>query len=59
MNDAQTIERLYDLRLEALAEAFSAELARTGDPALSFAERFGMLVDASGALVRRDAWRDA
>lgn len=45
MNTALTIERLYDLRLGAMAEAFSAELARTGDPALSFAERFSLIVE--------------
>lgn len=45
MNTTRTIERLYDLRLGAMAEAFSEELARTGDPALSFAERFGLVVE--------------
>jgi DNA replication protein DnaC len=49
MNDAQTIERLYDLRLGAMAEAFSAEAQRCGDPALSFAERFGLLVERQWA----------
>jgi DNA replication protein DnaC len=59
MNDAQTIERLYDLRLGAMAEAFAEELKRTGDPALSFAERFGLLVERQwsareeGRLARR------
>jgi DNA replication protein DnaC len=59
MNDTQTIERLYDLRLGPMAEAFSAELARSGDPALSFAERFGLLVERQwsareeGRLARR------
>lgn len=45
MNDAQTIEHLYDLRLGAMAEAFSEEVRRSGDPALSFAERFGLIVE--------------
>ena len=40
MNDALTIERLYDLRLGAMAEAFSEEAGRAKDPELSFAERF-------------------
>jgi DNA replication protein DnaC len=59
MNDAQTIERLYDLRLGAMAEAFAAEAARSGDPALSFAERFGLVVERQwsareeGRLARR------
>ena len=34
MNDALTIERLYDLRLGAMAEAFAEEAGRTGDPEL-------------------------
>jgi len=45
MNDAATIERLYGLRLGAMAEDFAAEAQRSGDPALSFAERFGLLVE--------------
>jgi len=59
MNDAQTIEKLYDLRLGAMAEAFAAELQRCGDPQLSFAERVGLLVERQwsareeGRLARR------
>jgi len=59
MNDTQTIERLYDLRLGPMAEVFAEELARAGDPALSFAERFGLLVERQwsareeGRLARR------
>jgi len=59
MNDAQTIERLYDLRLGAMAEAFAEEAQRCGDPALSFAERFGLIVERQwsareeGRLARR------
>jgi DNA replication protein DnaC len=59
MNDAQTIERLYDLRLGAMAEAFAAEAQRSGEAALSFAERFGLLVERQwsareeGRLARR------
>jgi DNA replication protein DnaC len=49
MNDTQTIERLYDLRLGPMAEAFAAESKRSGDPALSFAERFGLLVERQWA----------
>jgi DNA replication protein DnaC len=45
MNDTVTIERLWDLRLGAMAEAFAAELKRSGDPQLSFAERFGLVVE--------------
>ena len=46
MNTDATVDRLYDLKLGVMAEAFGAELARTGDPALSFAERFGLIVEA-------------
>ena len=59
MNDALTIERLYDLRLRAMAEAFSGEARRSGDPELSFAERFGLVVERQwsareeGRLARR------
>lgn len=59
MNTTRTIERLYDLRLGPMAEAFSAELSRTGDPALSFAERFAIIVEQQwtareeGRLARR------
>lgn len=49
MNDALTIERLYDLRLGAMAEAFAEEAGRRGDPELSFAERFGLLVERQWA----------
>jgi len=59
MNDALTIERLYDLRLGPMAEAFAEEAGRNGDPELSFAERFGLLVERQwtareeGRLARR------
>jgi DNA replication protein DnaC len=59
MNTALTIERLYDMRLGAMAEAFTTELGRTGDPALGFAERFGLVVEhqwsarEEGRLARR------
>ena len=45
MNTDSTIDKLYDLRLGAMAEAFTTELSRTGEAALSFAERFGLVVD--------------
>ena len=32
-----------------MAEAFTTELARTGEASLSFAERFGLLVDRQWA----------
>ena len=59
MNTALTIERLYDMRLGAMAEAYTTELARTGDPALGFAERFGLVIEhqwatrEEGRLARR------
>ena len=49
MNTTATIEKLYDLRLGVMAEAFSAELTRTGEVSLSFAERVGLLVDRQWA----------
>ncbi len=59
MNDTLTTERLYDLRLGPMAEAFAEEVKRTGDPELTFAERFGLLVERQwtareeGRLARR------
>jgi len=59
MNTALTIERLYDMRLGPMAEAFTTELERTGDPALGFAERFSLVVEhqwvtrEQGRLARR------
>ena len=59
MNDTLTIERLYDLRLGPMAEAFAEEAKRSGDPQLSFAERFALLVEQQwsareeGRLARR------
>lgn len=59
MNDTLTIERLWDLRLGAMAEAFAEEVKRTGDPELSFTERVGLLVERQwlareeGRLARR------
>jgi len=50
MNDTLTIERLYDLRLGAMAEAFREEMGRSGDPALGFAERFGLCVERQHAV---------
>lgn len=49
MNTTATIEKLYDLRLGVMAEAFSAELTRSGEVSLSFAERVGLLVDRQWA----------
>ncbi len=59
MNDALTIERLYDLRLGPMAEAYAEEVKRAGDPELSFAERFALVVERQwtareeGRLARR------
>ena len=50
MNTALTIERLYDMRLGPMAEAYTNELARSGDPALGFAERFGLVVEHQWAM---------
>jgi DNA replication protein DnaC len=45
MNSDSTIDKLYDLRLSVMAEAFTTELARTGDATLGFADRFGLIID--------------
>jgi DNA replication protein DnaC len=46
MNTDSTIDKLYDLKLGVMAEAFTTELSRTGEATLSFAERFGLIVDS-------------
>jgi DNA replication protein DnaC len=45
MTNEQTIEKLYDLKLGAMAETFRDMLARPDQGQLSFAERLGLLVD--------------
>jgi DNA replication protein DnaC len=45
VTNEQTIEKLYDLKLGAMAEAFREMLARPDHEGLSFAERLGFLVD--------------
>ena len=45
MTNEQTIEKLYDLKLGAMAEAFREMLSRPDQGQLSFAERLGLLVD--------------
>lgn len=45
MTNEQTIEKLYDLKLGAMAEAFRDMLARPEQGQLTFAERLGFLVD--------------
>jgi len=45
MTNEQTIEKLYDLKLGAMAEAFREMLARPEQGQLTFAERLGLLVD--------------
>jgi DNA replication protein DnaC len=45
MTNEQTIEKLYDLKLGAMAEAFRDMLSRPEQGQLTFAERLGLLVD--------------
>lgn len=45
MNTDSTIDKLYDLKLGVMAQAFTTELSRTGEATLSFGERFGLIVD--------------
>lgn len=54
MNTQATVERLYEMRLGPMADAFTDELSRTGDPALSFAERFSLVVERQWS-VREEA----
>jgi DNA replication protein DnaC len=48
----QTLTRLRGLKLDGMARAFEEQLAQPASHALSFEERFGLLVD------REVAWRD-
>lgn len=45
MLNQQTLEKLHALRLQGMAEAFRAQAEQTGITALSFEERFALLVD--------------
>ena len=45
MMTQQTLDKLYDLKLTAMAEAFSQQLAQPDLTELSFEDRFAMLVD--------------
>lgn len=45
----QTLEKLYDLKLSAMAEGFSQHLSQPNLAELSFEERFAMLVDRQWA----------
>jgi DNA replication protein DnaC len=45
MTTEQTVEKLYDLKLGAMADAFREMLSRADQGQLSFAERLGLLVD--------------
>jgi DNA replication protein DnaC len=45
MLNEQTLEKLYALKLNGMADAFRAQLQQPAHEELSFAERFGLLVD--------------
>jgi DNA replication protein DnaC len=45
MLNQQTVEKLYAMRLNAMAEAFTEQMNSPEFAELSFAERFGLLVD--------------
>jgi DNA replication protein DnaC len=45
MLNQQTINKLNELKLKGMAEAFAEQLNQPGMDSLSFAERFGLLVD--------------
>ena len=42
----ETVRKLHEMRLGVMAEAFSAQLADVQFQAVSFEDRFAMLVDA-------------
>ena len=50
-----TIEKLHEIRLKPMADAFSAQLANPAMAELSFEERFALLVEAQYAAMRDEA----
>ena len=52
MLNQQTLHKLFDMRLNGMADAFRGQLEQTGLSELSFEERFGMLVD------RQWSWKE-
>jgi len=50
-----TIEKLHEIRLRPMADAFSAQLANPAMAELSFEERFALLVEAQYAAMRDEA----
>ncbi len=50
-----TIEKLHEIRLRPMADAFSAQLANPAMAELSFEERFTLLVEAQYAAMRDEA----
>jgi len=50
-----TIEKLHEIRLRPMADAFSAQLANPAMAELSFEERFSLLVEAQYAAMRDEA----
>ena len=45
MRTQQTLDKLYDMKLPAMAEAFNQQLEQPDLAELSFEDRFAMLVD--------------
>ena len=50
-----TIDKLHEMRLRPMADAFSAQLANPAMAELSFEERFTLLVEAQYAAMRDEA----
>ncbi len=46
MMNGATLNKLHDMRLSAMAEAYRQQLSDPAIGALEFEERFGLLVDA-------------
>ena len=57
MLNQQTINKLYELKLTGMADAFADQIKQPDRDKLSFAERFGLIVDRpSGPGRKTTAW---
>ena len=51
MMTQQALDKLYDMKLTAMAEAFSQQITQPDLGDLSFEDRFAMLADPTGATI--------
>ena len=54
MLNSATVEKLRDMKLSAMARCFDRQLTDSNISALSFEERFGMLVDVEWSTRRNN-----